>query len=87
MSERTLVANRALHARPASSLAELASGFASDVQLLVADRTANAKSVLSLLALDLEVGEEVAVRADGGDADAAVDAVSAMLSTAEVRDA
>jgi phosphotransferase system HPr (HPr) family protein len=86
MNERILVVNRALHARPASSLAKLASGFASDIQLLVAGRTANAKSVLSLLALDLDVGDEVAVRADGGDAGAAVDAVSAMLSAVEAHD-
>jgi phosphotransferase system HPr (HPr) family protein len=86
MSERKLAARRALHARPASLLAKLATEFDAEVALEVAGRTANAKSVLSLMALDLEAGDDVLVRARGTDAKRALEAISTMLSSAEAKD-
>lgn len=86
MSELRIGAGRALHARPASLLAGAAAKFDSTVELEVSGRSANAKSVLSLMALDLEAGDEVLVRARGADAEHAVKAVSEMLSSAEDSD-
>jgi phosphotransferase system HPr (HPr) family protein len=87
MSEERLVTKRSLHARPASLLADLAAGFDCETQLEVGGRSANAKSVLSLMTLDLEVGDEVCVRADGDGDEAAVSAISAMLRVPEVQGA
>jgi phosphotransferase system HPr (HPr) family protein len=86
MSERTLIARRSLHARPASLLADLAAGFDCELALEVGERSANAKSVLSLMAIDLETGDEVRVRAEGDDEEAALDAVATMLNSPEGKD-
>jgi phosphotransferase system HPr (HPr) family protein len=86
MSERKLVAMRSLHARPASRLADLAAGFACGVKLEAGGRSANAKSVLALMSLDLEVGDEVSVRADGDGEVAALSAIAAMLGAPEGQD-
>jgi phosphotransferase system HPr (HPr) family protein len=81
-----LVAKRSLHARPASLLADLAAGFDCEIKLEVGERSANAKSVLSLMALDLEVGDEILVRADGDGDEAALSAISTMLRVPEGQD-
>jgi phosphotransferase system HPr (HPr) family protein len=83
VSERSVKAQRALHARPASELAGLAAGFEATVEIEVGERSANAKSVLSLMAIDLEAGDEVTVRASGDDAELALAAVSELLGAAE----
>lgn len=80
MNERTVVAGAALHVRPASRLVEAAARFASDVELSHRGRAGNAKSVLSLLALDVSAGEAVVVRATGSDADDALAALSTLIA-------
>lgn len=67
-----------LHARPAAALVRLAAGFDARVTVNGAD----ASSLLRIIALGLRNGERVTVRADGADADAAVAAVSELLSGA-----
>jgi phosphotransferase system HPr (HPr) family protein len=86
MREQTLVTRRSLHARPAALLADLAAGFDCSIKLEAGGRSANAKSVLSLMALDLEIGDKVLVQADGDDDETAARAVAAMLGVAEERD-
>jgi phosphotransferase system HPr (HPr) family protein len=80
MSERRVVAGAALHARPASSLARAAAGFASEIRLSSGGREGNAKSVLSVLALDVAAGTEVIVRADGPDAEAALAQLTGLIA-------
>ena len=77
----TLPAN--LHARPAGALTRAAAAFTSDVQVGVDGRTANAASVLAVMTLGATKGTTVLVTADGPDAQAAVDAVAAVLAAAE----
>jgi fructose-specific PTS system IIA-like component len=64
-----------LHARPASHLAEIANNFDADFVLtnLRSGATANAKSVLSLIAADVRAGDECRLRATGRDAKTARD--------------
>jgi phosphotransferase system HPr (HPr) family protein len=81
MSERRVVAGVALHARPASSLARAAAGFDSEIVLCSGGREGNAKSVLSVLALDVAAGAEVVVRADGPDAEAALAELAALVAS------
>jgi phosphocarrier protein FPr len=54
-----------LHARPAAVLASLAKGFQSTVKLQMGDRQANARSVTSIMALEVEHGAKVQVVASG----------------------
>ena len=64
-----------LHARPAALVAQLAARYTADVTV----NAANAKSVLSLLALGAVGGAALTVSATGEDAAAAVDAVAALI--------
>lgn len=77
----TLPAN--LHARPAGALTRAAAAFTSDVQVGFGGRSVNAASVLAVMTLGATRGTTVLVTADGPDAQAAVDAVAAVLAAAE----
>ena len=80
--EATIVLTGDLHARPAGALSVAAAGFTASVQLAVGDAEVDAKSVLSVMQLGASSGQQVTVRAVGPDAQAAVDAVIGILSTA-----
>jgi phosphocarrier protein HPr len=74
-----LPATVALHARPAGIVVQRAAQFSSVVQLAANGRSANAKSILELLALGAEGGTELVITASGDDAAAAVDELAAVL--------
>jgi phosphotransferase system HPr (HPr) family protein len=71
-----------LHARPAGALAVAAARFQSAVDLTVGDHRADARSVLSVMALGASRGQTITVRATGPDAPAAVAAITAILTDA-----
>ena len=54
-----------LHARPAAVLANIAKSFQSEVKLQRGDRFANARSVTSLMALEVGRGDKVVLLAKG----------------------
>jgi phosphotransferase system HPr (HPr) family protein len=82
MIEVSITVRDALHARPASRVSRCAAQFSAETVLVAGDRSGNAKSVLSLMALDVEAGSSVALRATGADAEAAIDALSRILEGA-----
>lgn len=61
-----------LHARPASTLANLAKRYQSDIRLRRGDDTANAKSIVAIMGLAVACGQKVTITAHGADAEAAV---------------
>ncbi|WP_037495271.1 HPr family phosphocarrier protein [Solirubrobacter soli] len=65
-----------LHARPAARFVRTALGFNANVQVFAADRRADAKSLLAVLALGARRGTALRLSADGPDADRAVAALS-----------
>ncbi|MEP7066603.1 MAG: phosphoenolpyruvate--protein phosphotransferase [Gemmatimonadota bacterium] len=69
-----------LHARPAAMIAAAARRFAAELRLLKGTREANARSVVSIMALEAGEGEEITVAATGSDAAAAIDAISRLLA-------
>ncbi len=71
-----------LHARPAAAVVATARGFSSDVRLVKEGREANARSVVSIMMLEVGRGDAVTVVARGEDAAAAADAVRQTLSSA-----
>lgn len=75
MIERTVVIrNRlGLHARPAADFVKTASRFVSDITLGKDGSWVNGKSIMGVMTLAAECGSEVTVRADGSDAEQAVD--------------
>ena len=70
----------ALHARPAGAFVKTALGFQSQVTVALNGKTANAKSILAVLALGATGGTVLRLSADGDDAAAALDALASCVS-------
>jgi multiphosphoryl transfer protein len=65
-----------LHARPSTLLAETAKRFKSEIAVRFGERTANAKSIVSLLRLGASGGAALTISADGPDAAQALTAIA-----------
>jgi phosphotransferase system HPr (HPr) family protein len=70
-----------LHARPAALFIQTAAQFESDIKVSYGGREVNAKSILSVLTLGANQGAVVTIRAEGGDADAALVALQALVES------
>ncbi len=70
-----------LHARPAAVVAAAARRFTSEVRLAKGQREANARSVVSIMTLEVTGGDRVTVIARGEDARAAVAAIVQTLTS------
>ncbi len=81
-SDAVLVPNPVgLHARPAAVLSKLAAGYDSEISLRRGGDRANAKSVMAIMAMEVKYGDKVRVVAQGADAAAAVDELTAAIAT------
>ena len=81
---KVLVSNRlGLHARAAAQLVRLAARFKSSVTLFREDQNvfANAKSILSVLALAASKGTELTITAEGEDEEAALNEIEVLFAT------
>jgi phosphocarrier protein len=76
----TIVNPLGLHARPAAQLVKVASGFSSHLEIEKDGMAINAKSIMGVMMLAAEQGSSVTLKADGSDADAALDAMAALIS-------
>lgn len=72
-----------LHARPAALVVEQAQSFDAEVEIATSAKTANAKSILSVLALGAVSGTAVTLTASGADAHAALDALAEIVTDTE----
>ena len=70
-----------LHARPAADFVRTAMGFSAAIQIAANGREANAKSLLTVLALGAKGGTELRLTATGDDADAALEALRNRVAT------
>lgn len=70
-----------LHARPAAVFSKAAAGSAAEVTVAKDDRTANAKSLLSLLTLDCHKGDVVTITVEGDEADRVLDVLVALVES------
>jgi len=76
----TVVNRQGLHARCAMDLAKLARTFRSRIVVIKGDRRADATSVMELLTLGADHGEQLWLEATGDDAEAALAAVSDLFA-------
>jgi phosphocarrier protein len=85
MPERriTVTSPVGLHARPASLFAQAAGGAATVTVSKPGGRPVNAKSILSLLSLDIRGGQEIVVQADGDNAEAVLEELVRIATTAD----
>lgn len=80
LSQKVVVAEPSgLHLRPAGKLCELSLKYESKISIKKGDSTANAKSVLGLLAARIICGDEIEIICDGTDEEEALRAVSEVI--------
>jgi phosphotransferase system HPr (HPr) family protein len=77
----TLPSGVDLHARPAADFVRTAMRFAASIQVGAGEREADAKSLLSVLALGAKGGTELRLTAAGDDAGPALDALRDRVTT------
>ena len=63
---------RGLEARPVAELVQLASKYESTVHIEAQSKKVNAKSIMGMMTLNLNSGEQVTVIAEGSDEESAV---------------
>jgi phosphotransferase system HPr (HPr) family protein len=79
-SEAQLPTDVDLHARPAAEFVRAAMQFSARIVITAGARDADAKSLLSVLALGAKGGTPLRLRADGDDAPAAVAALAGCVA-------
>ena len=81
MPERTvqIVNKNGLHARPAAEIVKRAAKYQSDILVARDDLEVNGKSIMGVMMLAAECGSTLTLRADGPDADQALDALAALI--------
>jgi phosphocarrier protein HPr len=75
-----IVNKNGLHARPAAEIVKLAAKFQSDITIVKDDLDVNGKSIMGVMMLAAEHGSTILLRAEGPDADAALDALTTLVS-------
>lgn len=68
-----------LHARPASMLVSTAMKFSSNILIKKNDKTANCKSILSVLSIGASTGDELEIVIEGQDESDAFDTIKALF--------
>lgn len=68
-----------MHARPSAEFVKLAGSFVSAIRVSKSDLEVNAKSIMGVLMLAAEQGSELTIRAEGEDADRAVEALAGLV--------
>jgi phosphocarrier protein HPr len=79
--EVRIVNKYGLHARPAAEFVKMASRFAAEVWVSKDDIEVSGKSIMGVMMLAAEYGSTIQIRAAGDDADAAVNALSKLVTT------
>jgi phosphocarrier protein len=82
MAERSvkIVNKLGIHARPAAEIVKTASKFGSDITIVREDLEVNGKSIMGVMMLAAECGSMIDIKAVGTDADAALDALAAVIA-------
>ncbi|WP_142505933.1 HPr family phosphocarrier protein [Melghirimyces algeriensis] len=80
--ENVIIQNESgLHARPAALLVKEAGNFSSEIQLVKNGKEANAKSLLGLMSLSIQKGDEITLKAEGEDAEKAVTTLRQLIES------
>ena len=72
-----------LHARPASLFVNLAQRFHATIEVVKEENIVDGKSILSILTLAATVGTKLTIRAEGEDAQSALDALVELIDQFE----
>jgi len=80
--ETTVGPEEGIHGRPAAQFIKAAKRFSSQIVVIKGDREVNAKSVIKMTGF-AKKGEKIIIRAEGEDAEEAVDALAELISKDE----
>ena len=69
-----------MEARPVALLVQVASQFESNIYVEVEDKKVNAKSIMGMMTLGLDSGEQIILSANGEDEEAAMTSIEKYLS-------
>ena len=69
-----------LEARPVAMLVQVASQFNSEIYVEIGKKKVNAKSIMGMMTLGLDSGEEITLSANGEDEEAAMSSIERYLS-------
>jgi len=83
MADRTvsIASAHGLHARPASLFVQAVTASGLVVELTKGDKKINAASILGVISLGIDHGDEVTLHADGDNAETVLDELAAFLGT------
>jgi len=82
MVERTvqILNKNGLHARPAAEIVKLAAKYRSEITISRDGTEVNGKSIMGVMMLAAECGASVVLRAEGEDAEQAIDAIATLIA-------
>ncbi|HLB10498.1 MAG TPA: HPr family phosphocarrier protein [Gemmatimonadaceae bacterium] len=82
ITERTveIVNKNGLHARPAAEIVKLSAKFTADITIVRDELEVNGKSIMGVMMLAAEFGSNILVRANGPDAEQAVNAIAELVA-------
>lgn len=78
----TIQLTHGLEARPVAMLVQVASQYESKIQVESGEKHVNAKSIMGMMTLGLNVGESVIISADGVDEEEAIAGIEKYLTNA-----
>lgn len=79
--ELPITNRRGLHARASARFVTLASQFSATVHVMKDGQEVLGTSIMGLLMLGAAMGETIGIRAEGADAEAAVEALAALVAS------
>jgi len=82
MVEKTvqILNKNGLHARPAAEIVKLAAKYRSEITISRDGTEVNGKSIMGVMMLAAECGASIVLRADGEDAEQAIDAIATLIA-------
>ncbi len=81
IEKKLIVRNKlGLHARPAALFVQLANKFEAAITVVKDDQVVNGKSIMGILMLALEPGSAIIIRAQGNDAQAALEELEKIVA-------
>jgi phosphocarrier protein len=82
MVERTvqILNKNGLHARPAAEIVKLAAKYKSEITISRDGTEVNGKSIMGVMMLAAECGASIVLRAQGEDAEQALDAIATLIA-------
>ena len=81
MAERSvqILNKNGLHARPAAEIVKILARYQSDVTIIRDGTEVNGKSIMGVMMLAAECGSTLTLRAEGSDAEEALDALAVLI--------